>query len=275
MKQTASHRKSLLDLDRLPTKEKLRAFFLSNDWTTNKPYDFSKWESERTEELNYTKSVLDPVWNETAKKYGQKAPSICYTDDYPPEVLKNNVSDIVCGSVVKIANDDELLKEALNPYFDDENVVENADKFVHNAVDTLMEVMDYGGVVSTSKEIGTPEDFSKIPLNYPRNDFEKKYNHAGAKTKVDFSSVQAETELQNKKVQSYTVDELVENSVLVSEFFTILDDTDKKILKYVLSGYTQNEIAEEMGFANHSVVSKHMKKIRKMYLVFDPECKRK
>lgn len=275
MKQTASHRKSLLDLDRLPTKEELRAFFLSNDWTTNKPYDFSKWESERTEELNYTKSVLDPVWNETAKKYGQKAPSICYTDDYPPEVLRKNVSDIVCESVVKIANDDELLKEALNPYFDDENVVENADKFVHNAVDTLMEVMDYGGVVSTSKEIGTPEDFSKIPLNYPRNDFEKKYNHAGAKTKVDFSSVQAETELQNKKVQSYTVDELVENSVLVSEFFTILDDTDKKILKYVLSGYTQNEIAEEMGFANHSVVSKHMKKIRKMYLVFDPECKRK
>lgn len=205
----------------------------------------------------------------------QKAPSVCYTDDYPPEVLRKNISDIVCESVVKIANDDKLLKEALTPFFDDENVEEKADSLFNNAVDTLMEVMDYGGVVSTSKEIGTPEDFSKIPLNYPRNDFEKKYNHSGAKTKVDFSSVQAETELQNKKVQSYTVDELVENSVLVSEFFTILDDTDKKILKYVLSGYTQNEIAEEMGFANHSVVSKHMKKIRKMYLVFDPECKRK
>lgn len=273
MKQPAPHRKTLLDLDRLPTKEELRAFFLSNDWTTDKPYDFSKWESERTEELNYAKSVLDPVWSETAKKYGQKAPSICYTDDYPPEVLKNNVSDIVCESVVKIANDDELLKEVLTPYFDDENVVENADRLVHNAVDTLMEVMDYGGVVSTSKEIGTPEDFSKIPLNYPRNDFEKKYNHAGAKTKIDFSSVQAETELQNKKVQSYTVEELVENSVLVSEFFTILDETDSMILKYVLSGYTQNEIAEEMGFANHSVVSKHLNKIRKKYLDFDPDCR--
>lgn len=273
MKQTASHRKNLLELDRLPTKEELRAFFLSNDWTTDKPYDFSKWESEQTEELNYAKSVLAPVWNETAKKYGQKAPSVCYTDDYPPEVLRKNVSDIVCESVVKIANDDKLLKEALTPYFDDENVVENADRLVHNAVDTLMEVMDYGGVVSTSKEIGTPEDFSKIPLNYPRNDFEKKYNHAGAKTKVDFSSVQAETELQNKKVQNYTVEELVENSVLVSEFFKILDDTDNMILKYVLSGYTQNEIAEEMDFANHSVVSKHMKKIRKKYLEFDPDCR--
>lgn len=273
MKQTTPHRKSLLDLDCLPTKEELRAFFLSNDWTTDKPYDFSKWESERTEELNYAKSVLVPVWNETAKKYGQKAPSICYTDDYPPEVLRKNVSDIVCGSVIKIANDAELLEEALTPYFDDENVVENADRFVHNSVDTLMEVMDYGGVVSTSKEIGTLEDFSKIPLNYPRNDFEKKYNHAGAKTKVDFSSVQAETELQNKKVKNYTVEELVENSVLVSEFFTILDETDSMILKYILSGYTQNEIAEEMGFANHSVVSKHMKKIRKKYLEFDPDCR--
>lgn len=275
MKQTTPHRKTLLDLDRLPTKEELRAFFLSNDWTTDKPYDFSKWESERTEELNYTKSILNPVWNETAKKYGQKAPSVCYTDDYPPEVLRKNVSDIVCGSVVKIANDDELLKEVLTPYFDDENVVENADRLVHNAVDTLMDVMDYGSVVSTSKEIGTPEDFSKIPLNYPKNDFEKKYNHAGAKTKIDFSSVQAETELQNKKIQNYTVEELVENSVLVSEFFKILNETDSMILKYVLSGYTQKEISEEMGFANHSVVSKHMKKIRKMYLDFDPECKRK
>ena len=273
MENNTHHRTTLLDLDRLPTKEELREFFLENDWTADKPYDFSKWEPELIEELNYTKSVLNSVWRETAKKYGQKAPSVCYTDDYPPEVLKNDIGDIVCGSVVKIANDEKLLEEILKPYFNDENIVENADRFVHNAVDTLMEVMDYGGIVAVSKEIGTPEDFSKIPINYPRNDFEKKYNHAGAKVKVDFSSVQAETELQNKKVQNYTADELAENSVLVSEFLACLDDTDKMILKYVLSRYTQSEIAEEMGFSNHPVVSKHMKKIRKKYLAFDPDCK--
>ena len=273
MENNTHHRTTLIDLNRLPTKEELREFFRANDWTADKPYDFSKWEPEQIEELNYTKFVLNSVWKEIAKKYGQKAPSVCYTEDYPPELLKNSIGDIVCGTVVKIANDDAMLEEILTPYFNDENVVENADRFVHNALDTLMEVMDYGGVVEISKEIGTPEDFSKVPINYPRNDFEKKYNHAGTKVKVDFSSIQAETEMQNKMVQNYTADELAENSVLVSEFFASLDDTDKMILKYVLSGYTQSEIAVEMGFSNHFVVSKHMKKIRKKYLVFDPDCK--
>ncbi|MCM1363340.1 MAG: winged helix-turn-helix domain-containing protein, partial [Clostridiales bacterium] len=148
-----------------------------------------------------------------------------------------------------------------------------ADNFVNNAVDTLMEVVDYEGVVSVSKEIGTPEDFSNIPKNYPRSDFEKKYNHTGAKTKVNFSSVQAEAKIKRKRTASYTIEEMTENSVLVEDFFNLLDDTDRMILKYVLSGYTQSEIAEEMGFSNHSVVSKHMKKIRKMYLEFDPDCK--
>lgn len=35
-------RKTLLDLDRLPTQKELREFFISNDWTTRKPYDFDK-----------------------------------------------------------------------------------------------------------------------------------------------------------------------------------------------------------------------------------------
>ena len=33
-------RKNLLDIDRLPTREELRAFFKANDWTARKPYDF-------------------------------------------------------------------------------------------------------------------------------------------------------------------------------------------------------------------------------------------
>ena len=39
--------KTLLDLDRLPTQKELREFFLANDWSARKPYDFDKWSQEK------------------------------------------------------------------------------------------------------------------------------------------------------------------------------------------------------------------------------------
>ena len=99
------NRKTLLDLDRLPTQKELREFFLANDWSARKPYDFDKWSQEKIEDKNYTQNIFDKIWHKISRKHGQKASPKCYTKDYPPEVLRGNVSDIVSGSVAEIVNE--------------------------------------------------------------------------------------------------------------------------------------------------------------------------
>lgn len=207
-------RKTLLDLDRLPTQKELREFFLANDWTARKPYDFDEWSQEKIEDKSYSESIFNKIWHKISRKHGQKAAPRCYTQDYPPEVLRSSVSDIVNGSVAEMVNEhpdvvrsifdslsDDFLsggletvkavmtgQETENPQALTEDDVAKVDRFVDNAMDTLMNTVDYDNLVQVCREFGTPEDFSDIKTNYPRNEFEEKYNHTKAKTKVTFST---------------------------------------------------------------------------------------
>ena len=65
-------RKTLLDLDRLPTQKELREFFLANDWSARKPYDFDKWSQEKMEDKNYTQNIFDKIWHKISRKHGQR-----------------------------------------------------------------------------------------------------------------------------------------------------------------------------------------------------------
>ena len=47
-------RETLLDLDRLPTQQELREYFLKHDWTAREPYDFDKWKQEKIEDKHYS-----------------------------------------------------------------------------------------------------------------------------------------------------------------------------------------------------------------------------
>ena len=56
-------RKTLLDLDRLPTQKELREFFLANDWSARKPYDFDKWSQEKIEDKSYSESIFNKIFS--------------------------------------------------------------------------------------------------------------------------------------------------------------------------------------------------------------------
>ena len=60
-------RKTLLDLDRLPTQKDLREFFLANDWSSRKPYDFDEWSQEKIEDKNYSQSIFNKIWQNQQK----------------------------------------------------------------------------------------------------------------------------------------------------------------------------------------------------------------
>ncbi|MGN1117403.1 MAG: hypothetical protein ACI4RU_02220 [Acutalibacteraceae bacterium] len=56
-------RKTLLDMDKLSTREELRAFSKANDWTARKPYDLIEWEPEKVEDKQYTQKLFNTAWN--------------------------------------------------------------------------------------------------------------------------------------------------------------------------------------------------------------------
>ena len=290
-------RKTLLDLDRLPTQKELREFFLANDWSARKPYDFDKWSQEKIEDKNYTQSIFDKIWHKISRKHGQKAAPRCYTKDYPPEVLRSNVSDIVSGSVTEMVNahpdvvqsifdslSDEFLSGGLqtvkavmtgqeieNPQTLTEEDIAKVDRFVDNAMDALMTTVDYDNLVQVCREFGAPEDFSDIKTNYPRNEFEEKYNHTKAKTKVTFSTLAADYAMDVERINSYSPEELAVSSALVEDFYEELDEIDLAILKLKIECKTLEEIADILGFKTHSAVHKRIKRIQQQYLDFDPD----
>lgn len=256
---------TLLDLDRLPTKDELRDFFLKNEWTAAKPYDLSKFNPDDAETAVHVKDVFNTLWDQSATRHGQKSPPKCFTKDYPPEVLKDTVGDIVAGKVTENLNDDKQLETILTPFFEMGNEEERADPLLNNAMDTLLDTVGYGNILAAAKEIGTVEDFSKRPINYPRRDFEDKWNHPRAKTQIAFSSNAANNALEQEENQ---VHDNVEDSLFGQDFFKLLDPTDAKIVRLAMDGFTHERIAEKLGFKTHSAVTKRLQKLRPVFIKY-------
>ena len=291
------NRKTLLELDRLPTQKELREFFLANDWSARKPYNFKKWKPEKIEDKKYTQRIFNKIWHKISRKHGQKAPPSCYTKEYPPEILKGNVSDIVSGSVAEMVNEhpevvqsifdnlsDDFLSGGLqtvkavmtgqeidNPEALTNEEIQKVDRFVDNAMNTLMKTVDYDTLVAVCREYGAPEDFSDIKTNFPRTEFEEKYEHTKAKTKVTFSTLAADYAMDVERINSYSPEELAVSSAFVADFYEELDEIDLAILKLKIEGKTLEEIADVLGFKTHSAIHKRMKRIQQQYLDFDPD----
>ena len=257
--------KTLLDLNRLPTEDELKAFFRENDWTAAKPYDLSKMKPENAETAVYVKDVFDRLWDQSAERHGQKSPPKCFTKDYPPEVMKNAIGDIVAGKVTEILNDEKQLETILTPFFKKGNEEERTEPFVKNAMDTLLDTVGYGDVLAATREIGAVEDFSKRPINYPRRDFEDKWNHPRAKTKVEYSTKKADAALE---LDENLAHDPTEGNLFVKGFFDLLDPTDAQIVSLAMEGFTHEQIAEKLGFKTHSAVTKRLHKLRPVFIKY-------
>ena len=52
-------------------------------------------------------------------------------------------------------------------------------------------------------------------------------------------------------------------------FWNSLSEDDRIILTHSMNGLTQKEIADKMGFADHSAVSKKLKRMKNMFISMD------
>ena len=117
-----------------------------------------------------------------------------------------------------------------------EEDIAKVDRFVDNAMDTLMKTVDYDTLVAVCREYGAPEDFSDIKTNFPRTEFEEKYDHKKAKTKVTYSTLAADYAMDVERINSYSPAELAESSAFVADFYEELDEIDLAILKLKIEG---------------------------------------
>ena len=139
-------KKTLLDLDRVPTLDELRAFFRENDFSAAAymDIDYEKLDADTVEALEYIKGMMDEHWEPLSREMGRKASSCYYGKDNPLIAMRDNMENLVASGVLKLLEEHpERAAEILMEFTHDPNIEQNADAFLHNAVETLMQVMNY------------------------------------------------------------------------------------------------------------------------------------
>ena len=84
-------------------------------------------------------------------------------------------------------------------------------------------------------------------------DFFRSWYHSRAKVKV--------LDLVDVEEPGYSPYEKIDSRLDLERFTKRLDEKNRQIVKFLLAGYTQAEIAKRLGFANHSGVCKRIKRI--------------
>lgn len=265
----------LLHLDRTPTLEELQEHFREHDFSAAaiRDIDYDTMPGEDVEALGYIKSLMDEHWDAHSREMGLSAPSN-YGKDNPLIAMRDNLEDLVSTTVLELLTEkQDTAAKILEQYFSDPELEQKVDAFLHNAVGTTMQVMDYPRLVQVMKEIPTYEDFNHYNKNNrPRIDFHRKWEHSRAKIKVTSldemeEAVDDEGEPLYAPVadESVNVEEQAFSELKVREFWASLNEDEQHLLQLKMDGMTAQEIAAELGLKTHSAVVKRLQKLKKKY----------
>lgn len=253
---------NFLDTNTIPTVEELTERFKENDFTTMQVYEDSNLTDDDKAGIAYISDLYNKPWDKLAKEKGLKGHVSCYSKDNPLMLLRNNSARVVSENVYKLLDEypdrvDEIF-EQFAPYFDQP---EKADEFLNKGINTAMDVMQFSELAKEVQTNPAAEDFSFKQQNYPRIDFERKWYHTRAKT-----SVESIEDIDEQSVLAEDVEDVVFSNIRFTSFWNSLNDEDKTILHLNMRGLTQQEIANKIGFADHSAVSKRIKKLKGKFL---------
>ena len=200
-------KKTLLDLDRVPTLDELRAYFKENDFSvaTYIDVDYEKMDTEDVEALEYINGLMDEKWEPLSREMGLKSDSSYYSKDSPLIAMRDNMENLVAGGVIKLLDEKpEMVAEMLEQYFQDPDVGQYADAFLNNAVKTMMEVMNYEELAQVVQDNAAYEDFNHDKFNnYRSKGFDRKWNHT--RSKIETVSLNEMEDAVNDKGESAPV----------------------------------------------------------------------
>ena len=296
---------TLLEKDSAPTIAELKAFFRDHDFSTQvSKYDPMIASEEQNRVYIKAKKHFLSSWNKQMKLLTGKGSLINFTSNAPVRCLEEANENLVAGAVMEILTVEtlgesimdsiltalegditaELEKYAKAHNKSVEDLTESefafvfdqfADLFLSVMINKLMQVESVPDILGVSKEIGEHEDFATTAnTNYDKIDFKRQWNHTRSRVgemesldqieKAEHKAPESATEFTEEDPQTHL--EMVET---IKEFYAFLgDETDIKIFKWNADGYTQKQIAEQLGFKTHSAVGKRLRKIEEKRLEF-------
>lgn len=151
---------------------------------------------------------------------------------------------------------------------------EDIEVYLNHTVKSVMAKYEMYEILDVAKEFRCHEDFDYRHSNQ-KTDFTRKWYHT--RTQHPIISLDAEIDKYAKyndgqelvfEDSSQNTEEQVISEVMVNQFMESLSEKDKKILEMRLEGYTQEEIADALGYKNHSGVQKRITKIGLAYQDF-------
>ena len=167
---------------------------------------------------------------------------------------------------------DEELQQALETF---------ADEFLSRLMNLLQRVQEVKKLMKFMKKMPAAEDFDEnVIKNRPKMDFLRKWNHTRSKVgnmlplteemleevPGDFSG--AASDAVELGLAPVATAEEVEQLLLMAFINSLNDEIDREIMYKRADGATQKEIAMALGYANHTPVTKRLKRLEKEFDVF-------
>ena len=151
---------------------------------------------------------------------------------------------------------------------------EDIEVYLNHTVKSVMAKYEMYEILDVAKEFRCHEDFDYRYSNQ-KTDFTRKWYHT--RTQHPIISLDAEIDKYAKynDGQELEIEDLNQNTeeqviseMMIQQFMDSLTEKDRKILEMRLDGYTQEEIAQQLGYKNHSGVQKRIAKIGLAYQKF-------
>jgi hypothetical protein len=121
------------------------------------------------------------------------------------------------------------------------------------------------GILDAVRSHRVADDFSPR-WSYAREDFERKLHRKRNKVSVRFVELSDTIPVQGPESE-------IVGSLVTNDFLATLDTRNRQIVVLLNSGMTsRTEIAERLGYANHSAVSKQLAQIRKAAESYFDQC---
>jgi len=126
-------------------------------------------------------------------------------------------------------------------------------------------------IIEVAEEYRCFEDFDTRASNRKTDFYRKWYHTRTAHPTISLEAFQEDYRENNDGAEWDIADgtsdiELeITSEVMVEEFMSTLTDKDRRILELRMNGVTLEEIAEQLGYANHSGILKRIRKIGQAY----------
>lgn len=290
---------SLLDKEGPVAIEDLRAYFYLHDFSAmSSGYDKEHESNIRNSRFKRIVKCFKKAWRDQMTEMTGKTMSN-FSSSSAVGCMELSESELVAGTLVDIMEDeaqlDQLLEIGLTvlrqPLEEEleklaqaqgktvEELTEEefiaalaplADLFLSKMMRILLEVQEADKWMDFTKEMSAQEDFNtQLKENHDNIDFRRQWYHLRTKIGAMLSlsevgddvSTDMDRILASRDPKQRIQDDEKYDLLLQAFCRSLNNDIDSQIVYMCDEGLTQEEMAQRLGYANHSTVSKRIKKI--------------